>query len=81
METKLTLRMDEEIIERVKLYAQAQQRSLSGLTEDLYKRLLNEEELDEGRLSATVKKYRGILRGREIDETEDRVAILAPKHA
>ena len=81
METKLTLRMDEKIIERVKVYAQAHERSVSGLTEDLYKQLLNEEEFDDGRLSATVRKYRGILKGNEINETHDRIAILTRKHA
>ncbi len=81
METKLTLRMSEEIIERVKLYAHAHDRSLSGLTEDLYRQLLSEEESDDGRLSATVRKYRGILKGKKIDETEDRMAILSRKHA
>ena len=81
METKLTLRMDEKIIERVKVYAQAHERSVSGLTEDLYKRLLNEEEVDDGRLSVTVRKYRGILKGKDIDETEDRIAMLTHKHA
>ncbi|MFA7146686.1 MAG: DUF6364 family protein, partial [Candidatus Riflebacteria bacterium] len=40
MDTKLTLRLDKEVIERIKIYASKRQKSLSALTEELYKSLL-----------------------------------------
>lgn len=42
MNTKLTLKLDTEVIERAKHYAASQQRSLSGIVED-YLKLLTEQ--------------------------------------
>ena len=63
METKLTLRLSKEIIEQVKMYALKRQRSLSSITEDLYKQLLIEKQEIFKEISTPIaKKYKGILR-------------------
>jgi hypothetical protein len=42
MDTKLTLRLDSEVIEKAKNYAQLQSRSLSGLIESYLKSLITQ---------------------------------------
>ena len=80
MQTKLTLRLDKEIIEEIKSYALRQRKSLSTLTETLYKTTLNSEEKEKLKLSPIVKKYRGILQGKNIKDDEERMKYLAEKH-
>ncbi|KKK83312.1 hypothetical protein LCGC14_2794640, partial [marine sediment metagenome] len=43
MNTKLTLRMEKEIIEQIKMYAMEHNKSVSFLTETLYKSILIKE--------------------------------------
>ena len=81
MDSKLTLRMDRDIISRMKLLAQKESKSLSGLTEDLYKQVLNEQANSSDRLSPIAKKYLGILKDKEIDEEMDRLAFVGRKHS
>jgi hypothetical protein len=81
METKLTLRLSKEIIEQVKIYALKRQRSLSSITEDLYKQLLIEKQEILKEISTPIaKKYKGILRNREIDEESLKLEYLKEKH-
>lgn len=44
MNTKLTLKLDEEVIQQAKIYAASQNRSLSGLIEGYLKSLVNKNE-------------------------------------
>ena len=82
METKLTLRLEKEIIERIKLFAMKEGLSLSDLTEDLYKTLLaREQQGSVGSLSPIARKYKGILGTDTIDEEELRFQALLEKHA
>ena len=81
METKLTLRLNKEIIEQVKIYALKKQRSLSSITEDLYKQLLIEKQDISKDISTPIaKKYKGILGGKDIDEDSLRLDYLKEKH-
>ena len=82
MDTKLTLRLDKEIIERIKIYASKQQKSLSTLTEELYKSFLmrsssnSESEIH----SAIAKKYKGIISSTDFDAETQKLNYLIDKH-
>jgi hypothetical protein len=62
MNTKLTLVVDKEIIDRAKLYAKNNKRSLSDLVENYLKALTKEKEYGEFELSETVQILRGSLK-------------------
>ena len=70
MNTKLTLRLDEDIIIRIKNYAIKHQLSVSKLTEKLFRRILDSTEDYPQDFTPIVKKYKGIVRDKEINEDE-----------
>lgn len=82
MDTKLTLRLDKEIIERIKIYAAKQQKSLSALTEELYKSFLlkgnrnSETEIH----SPIARKYKGIITSTDFDADTKKLSYLREKH-
>jgi len=81
MDTKLTLRLDKEVIEQIKIYALKDNLSVSALTEDLYKKILMEkEERKKGLASAIARKYKGILGKEEVDLKSVRLDSLKKKH-
>jgi hypothetical protein len=53
MDTKLTLKLDEEVIQQAKIYAASQNRSLSGLVEGYLKSLVSEN--DSGNYNEEIK--------------------------
>ena len=55
MNTKLTLTIDQSVIERAKKYARKKERSLSDLIENYLKALTTEEFSKQGELSPKVK--------------------------
>ncbi|KAA9349323.1 DUF6364 family protein [Larkinella humicola] len=57
MDTKLTLKLDEDVIQQAKIYAASQNRSLSGLVEGYLKSLVsqNDSENEEIKISPFVK--------------------------
>lgn len=59
MNTKLTLTMEESVIERAKKYAGKRKRSLSDLVENYLKALTSGERKEEEKLTPTVKSLRG----------------------
>ena len=59
MNTKLTLTIDQSIIERAKKYARKKERSLSDLIENYLKALTTEEISKHDELSPTVKSLKG----------------------
>ncbi|MDD2999616.1 MAG: DUF6364 family protein [Candidatus Riflebacteria bacterium] len=82
MDAKLTLRLDKEIIERIKIYASKQQKSLSTLTEELYKSFLmrsSGNSKSEIR-SAIAKKYKGIISSTDFDAETQKLSYLRDKH-
>ena len=81
METKLTLKMEKEIIERIKLYAMQHHISLSSLTEDIYKEILiNKYNYDENQLSPITSKYKGIIKTQERDDDNSKFEYLKEKY-
>ena len=81
METKLTLRLNKEIIEQIKVYALRKQRSVSSLTEDLYKQLLIEkQEMLKDINTPIARKYKGILGDKDIDTESVKIDYLKEKH-
>ena len=62
MDTKLTLTLEKEVIEKAKIYAKERNRSLSGLVENYFRALTREGQFSEFEVSETVQKLRGSLR-------------------
>ena len=62
MDTKLTLKLDKEVIEQAKRYAQHKQQSLSALVEHYFRFLIvREREPDTPEISPLVQQLSGIL--------------------
>lgn len=59
MNTKLTLTIEQSVIEKAKSYARKKERSLSDLIENYLKAITNEEAPEEIELSPTVKNLKG----------------------
>lgn len=78
MNTKLTLRLDQDVIRRAKEYSREVGKPVSRLVEDFFVALTSREEV---RLEATplVRSLRGALAGAEIEETDYR-RYLEEKH-
>lgn len=62
MNTKLTLTIEQSVIERAKKYARSKERSLSDLIENYLKALASGLANDEDDLTPTVKSLRGSFR-------------------
>jgi hypothetical protein len=72
MNTKLTLRLDEELIERAKAYSRVSGKSVSQIVAD-YLALLPGGAAEGGtRLTPIVRSLRGLLRGADVDESDYR---------
>jgi hypothetical protein len=76
--TKLTLRIDDELIDRAKEHSRRTGRSVSRLVGD-YFRSMTGEELSEPTKSPIVDSLHGLLRGSDLDE-EDYRRHLERKH-
>ncbi len=80
MNTKLTLRLDEQLISTAKAYSRKTGKSVSQIVAELFEAIGNEEVPGEQRLPPTVESLRGILKGKAIDEL-DYKEYLEKKHA
>lgn len=60
MDTKLTLKLDEGVIEKAKLYARGKNTSLSNLIENYLQKLMDEKEPRE-EITPLVKSLSGII--------------------
>jgi len=68
MQTKLTLRLDEELIRQAKSYAEKRGKSVSRIVADYFV-LLNRASIPEGEGGTpVVRSLRGVLRGATVDE-------------
>lgn len=81
MNTKLTLRLDEDIINRIKNYTNKHQVSLSKFTESIFIQILENSEESSQNLTRIVKKYKGLLRNNNIDEIDELTNFLTKKHS
>lgn len=84
MDTKLTLKLDKQVIEKAKEYASSQKRSLSRLIESYLKTLIstdNTESKDEIKISPFVKSLQtGIKLPANFDYKETYGDYLAEKY-
>lgn len=85
MDTKLTLKLDKQVIDKAKQYASSQKRSLSGLIESYLKTLVNAEEpknSDDIEISPFVNSLRtGVHVPADLDEKKAYRDHLAEKHS
>ena len=70
MLTKLTLRMDDNLIESAKEYSSQTGKSVSRIVADLFEIIKNEKIKREDPLTPTVRSLKGILKGKQLDETD-----------
>ncbi|MFO7889114.1 MAG: DUF6364 family protein [bacterium] len=80
MNKKLTLRLNEEVISRMKNYTNKHHISLSKFTESIFKQILETSEENSQDLTPIVQKYKGVLRNNKIDEIDDLTNFLTKKH-
>ena len=72
MQTKLILRLDDQLIRRAKSYARRSGKSLSELVADLFSRLNTAEESSPRELTPAVRSLAGALSGRQSTREEFR---------
>ena len=72
MHTKLTLRIDEDLIERAKAYSRASGKSVSQIVADYLALLPNRPGEGGARVTPTIRSLRGLLRGAKVDEADYR---------
>ena len=70
MSTKLTLQIDEQVIESAKIFAKNHQLSLSELTENYFKTLVQNEGQQTVRIPGVVGELAGILKDKKIDDSK-----------
>jgi len=72
MDAKLTLKLNQEVIEKVKDYAQMKQSSLSKLVETYFRFLLDQEEsTTELEISPSIKELSGIIQLEDDENLRD----------
>lgn len=72
MQTKLTLRLEEQLIRRAKSYARRSGKSLSELVADMFSRLSTPGELQQPELTPAVRSLAGALSGQPLTREEYR---------
>ena len=79
MYTKLTLRLDEHIINQIKNYAAEHKMSLSKMVEQYFRSLVSKKNKEE--ISPLVKELSGCIKvDREINEKEEITKYLMEKY-
>jgi hypothetical protein len=78
METKLTLKLDQAVIQSVKKYAEHNNRSLSKLVEDFFRNLIAEDK-PQKRFSPLVEELSGVISEKDL-ENLDYVTYLEKKY-
>lgn len=79
MQTKLTLRLDEELIDQAKSYAARSGKSVSRLVADYFKLLAADQDRPTLPEAPVTRSLRGLLRGAGLDEGTYR-RYLEEKH-
>lgn len=81
MQTKLTLTIEQSIIEQAKVYAKSKGRSLSELIENYLKVVLENEDRNEIVLSPAIKKLKGSVKlPEDFDYKKDLTDAISEKH-
>ena len=81
MNTKLTLRLNNDVISRMKNYASNRHLSLSKFTETIFRQILDSSKDEKQNLTPIVKKYKGIIKTDIKDEREDVLDYLIKKNS
>ncbi|MCD6115394.1 hypothetical protein J7K93_00120 [bacterium] len=81
MNTKLTLRLDEDVIIGIKNYAVKHRLSVSKLTENIFRKLLDSTQNYTQDLTPIVQKYKGIVTNKKINEDDNLIESLTEKHS
>jgi len=82
MNTKLTLKLDEEVIEKAKAYAERRGLSLSRMVESYFSGLTQQEDQTLPRPVGVVAELTGLLGGLQIeDEKEGYAKYLLKKYS
>jgi hypothetical protein len=82
MDSKLTLKLDSDVIERAKAYADRRGISLSRMVESYFLGLTQGDRLGEIQPTGVVAELAGLLAGVEVDEDkDDYVEYLAKKYS
>jgi hypothetical protein len=79
METKLTLKLDESIIEQAKHYAHTRKKSLSKLVEEYFRGLSSFNIDNNYNIHPLVKELSGIIKDRNIEEIDSEYATFLEK--
>ena len=79
MQTKLTLRLDDQIVRDAKRYARATGKSLSQMVAEYFSTITSSEAAS-GELTPTVSRLEGALAGTKVDRDDYR-AYLEGKHS
>ncbi len=66
METKLTLKLDRDVIQSVKHYAEKNHRSVSRLVEEYFRRLVGEQE-PKNEISPLVEELSGVISEKDLE--------------
>lgn len=81
MLTKLTLRMDDNLIESAKKYSAQSGKSVSRLVADFFEVIRNEKIAKEGVITPKVSSLRGVLKGKTIEGEADYKKHLEEKYS
>lgn len=79
MQTKLTLRLEDQLIEQAKAYAAQTGKSVSQIVADYFKLLTTEPIRPHSKATPLTQSLRGLLREAELDE-KDYKKYLEDKH-
>ncbi|HTC20166.1 MAG TPA: DUF6364 family protein [bacterium] len=81
MDTKLTLKLDAETIQKVKIYAKKNHQSLSGLVESYFENLTHEVREKAAPYSPIVRQLKGKVKlDKAFDTKEDYAGYLGKKY-
>ena len=81
MDAKLTLTIEQSVINRAKRYAKTKERSLSDLVESYFKMLTKETTSNDIELTPTVKALKGSFRApKNFNYKEELTDILSDKY-
>lgn len=80
MKSKLTLRVDDDVVRRAKRYAKDHGTSLSRMVEGYFDAVGRDEDGDAARLTPRVHRLLGALQGADVDE-QDYHDHLIQKHS
>ena len=81
MRTKLTLTIEQSVIEKAKIYARKNEIGLSDLIEDYLKALINEKSVKENELSPIVSSLKGSFKmPKDFDYRKTLTDYLAEKY-